>query len=294
MKAPPASRRTAAFPGRAPASSRKLAAGPTCRASPPSCPYTREFFDRNEETALPSARVIVPIVVSLLRPQSVVDVGCGRGAWLRAFLENGVPDVLGVDGHHLDRSRLLIPASHFLAHDLREPLRLRRRFDLALCLEVAEHLPQRAAATLVRGLTRAADHVLFSAAIPGQGGVGHVNEQWPSYWAGLFRELGFRCLDPIRPRIWSVPQVAWWYRQNTFLYVREEAARDVEALAPLLEAAPEPALEWIHVRILEPALRGDHPAAQPGLRFLLRSLPGALGRSVRQRVSRLAARLGSA
>src|SRR5262249_5217435 len=148
-------------------------------------PYDAAFYEAQADGSLRSARVVVPLVTRLVEPRSVVDVGCGVGTWLRAFVENGVEDVLGVDGAYVDRNRLCIDPARFQAMDLARPQPLGRTFDLAVCLEVGEHLPTRAAPGLVAMLT-AAPVVLFSAAIPGQGGTNHVNEQWPNFWQRLF------------------------------------------------------------------------------------------------------------
>src|SRR5262249_3367303 len=139
-------------------------------------------------------------------------------SWLAAFQECGVHDFLGIDGPYVDPRSLLVDPAHFRAADLSRPIVLTRSFDLAICLEVAEHLPPTSAGPLVRTLTAAASPVLFSAALPGQGGTAHINEQWPEYWEALFRERGYQRLDPIRKHIWMNPLVEWWYRQNIYLY----------------------------------------------------------------------------
>jgi SAM-dependent methyltransferase len=144
--------------------------------------YTSEFFRAKTEGSLRSARTVVPIVMELLKPGSVVDVGCGRGTWLSVFAEHGIADVVGVDGDYVDRRTLLIPPDRFVAHDLTTPLRLHRTFDLVVSLEVAEHLPVACAGEFVASLTSLGSAVLFSAAVPGQGGTHHVNERWQDYW----------------------------------------------------------------------------------------------------------------
>jgi SAM-dependent methyltransferase len=185
--------------------------------------YDEHYYSSEGLVAsLESARVVVPIVMSLLAPTSVVDVGCGLGAWLQAFRENGVERIVGVDGDYIDTSRLLIPMECFRAVDITRPFEIDGPFDLAACLEVAEHLPKSCARSLVQRLVTLAPYVLFSAAVPCQGGVHHVNEQWPEFWRGLFAENGFKALDLIRKLIWKNRGVAYWYRQNIFLYVRED------------------------------------------------------------------------
>jgi hypothetical protein len=146
-------------------------------------------------------------------------VGCGRGAWLRVFKEHGSEIISGYDGSYVDRSTLLIAPDAFTAIDLSGPLNISGKYDLAVCLEVAEHLPARRSRPLVEMLCQLAPAVLFSAAIPGQGGTHHINEQWPHYWEQRFNERGFVKLDPIRRAVFSDPRVAIHYKQNAFLYV---------------------------------------------------------------------------
>src|SRR5215470_1463207 len=102
--------------------------------------YDAKFY-RELDSTRDSAGEILPIVVGLMRPSSIVDIGCGTGHWLATAIELGISDVLGVDGEWAVQAKLRIPQEKFFVHDLRTPLRLNRRFDLAISLEVAEHLP---------------------------------------------------------------------------------------------------------------------------------------------------------
>lgn len=139
-------------------------------------------------------------------------------------------DILGVDGPWVPRDQLAIPESQFFEHDLTRPLTLDRRFDIALCLETAEHLPAEAAEPLVRTLTEAAPVVLFSAAIPEQRGEGHINLQWPQYWIELFAARGYRCSTVLRERLWNAEAVEVWYRQNLLCFAAESAVRHLPAV----------------------------------------------------------------
>jgi SAM-dependent methyltransferase len=192
------------------------------RPSSPSSPYDAEFYAGKNEGSYRSAKAVLPLVFAIVAPRDVVDLGCGSGTWLRAAHELGVLDYLGYDGPHV--TQLYVPKDRFAAVDLCQPLQADRRFDLAISCEVAEHLPATSAATLIGTLTSLSDVVLFSAAIPGQGGVHHVNEQWPPYWQALFRARNYSAYDFIRPRIWNDDRVEVWYRQNTVLYVADSAA----------------------------------------------------------------------
>lgn len=188
--------------------------------SPPSERYNGSFFDFITDSAIRSADAVVPIVKQLLPIESVVDVGCGCGVWTRAWKRAGVQTVVGVDGDYVDRERLVIDEESFVSHDLTAPLDLRRKFDLVQSLEVAEHLEAACADTFIDSLVRHGDIILFSAALPGQGGIHHVNEQPFAYWRDRFVQRGFVLLDPIRTRILSNENVAWWYRYGILVYVR--------------------------------------------------------------------------
>jgi hypothetical protein len=115
--------------------------------------YRGGWYASGLARALDSPQRVVPYLIDLVGPRSVVDVGCEPGSWLEEFMSRGVDDVLGVEGDWLDTSVLRIPGDRLKLHDLTAPLNLDRRFDLALSLEVGEHLPPRAAPVLVRTLT---------------------------------------------------------------------------------------------------------------------------------------------
>ncbi len=208
--------------------------------------YRPEYMEQNKPLARESARRIVPIVNGLVHPASVLDVGCGTGSWLAVFQGAGVRDILGIDGPWIDREALEIPADRFIVRDLEQPLDLGRRFDLALSLEVGEHLAPGAADRHVDSLTRHASAILFSAAIPMQGGSHHTNERWPSYWAERFRTRGFEPVDCVRPAVWDRPEVAWWYAQNTILYVERSTLDHEEPLRQAMGAGRAVPLDLVH------------------------------------------------
>ncbi|HZY78377.1 MAG TPA: class I SAM-dependent methyltransferase [Cyclobacteriaceae bacterium] len=175
------------------------------------------YFHTDDVHNMDSPREVVPVITKLTGASSVVDVGCGTGTWLKAFEEAGIKDYMGVDGDYVSRNQLKIPVEKFSARDLTVSWQPERKFDLAVSLEVAEHLPESKASMFVKTLAGYADQIIFSAAIPGQGGQNHLNEQWPTYWQEKFLEHGFYFHDVIRPVIWDNPKVQWWYRQNIFL-----------------------------------------------------------------------------
>jgi SAM-dependent methyltransferase len=204
--------------------------------------YDERFYAGKDLGSYRSATVILPLVFSIIAPRSVVDVGCGTGTWLRVVEELGVHDYFGYDGAHVPQLR--IARERFAAADLSQPLHAARRFDLAISCEVAEHLPSSAATSFVATLCSLSDVVLFSAAIPGQGGVHHINEQWPEYWQARFRENGYSAYDCIRLRVWGDDRVEWWYRQNAILYVADSAASrfHLPEKSPQLAALVHPVL----------------------------------------------------
>jgi len=188
-------------------------------------PTTRRF-EAERRLTLEAAQVIVARVMDMIPARSVVDVGCGVGNWLSVFAQHGVEKIVGLDGSYINRDRLAIDASCFVTCDLNQPLGplTLGRFDLALSLEVGEHLLPARAESLVDDLCALSDVVLYGAAIVSQAGENHINEQWQSYWAEKFMRRGYVVYDVLRPIIWSEPCVVYWYKQNTIFYVKRDSA----------------------------------------------------------------------
>jgi len=182
--------------------------------------YGADFYRYLASFAARSARVVVPRLAAVLPVRSVVDFGCGQGAWLSVWRSAGV-SVVGVDGPYVDPNQLLIDAAAFHPADLARPIDLGRRFDLVQSLEVAEHLPAPRAEQFIATLTAHGPCVLFSAAVPGQGGENHINEQPLGYWRAIFRRRGFVAIDYLRPQLINDAAVEQSYRYNMMLYVNE-------------------------------------------------------------------------
>jgi SAM-dependent methyltransferase len=234
--------------------------------------YDAAFYHDHAHRARRSAELIVPQILARYRPASVVDVGCGLGAWLAVFREQGIADVLGYDGEYVLRNELAIPRSCFRAVDLAQPLDVPRRFDLALSLEVAEHLPAERAASFVRMLTEFAPVVVFSAAIPMQGGTGHQNEQWPSYWAHEFESLGYAVLDFVRPATWTSPDVDYWYAQNALVFADAATLAAEPLLAAELERTHRDRLDLVHPALYLQVQNSPERALRRRARAALRPL----------------------
>lgn len=181
--------------------------------------YTNKFYQGLKDGSLNSALQVVPMLIALFKPETVIDVGCGIGTWLKVFSDSGVKQICGVDGDYVSQSQLLIPATDFIPHDLTEPLKLDRKFDLAISLEVAEHLPEEKADKFVETLVSLAPVIVFSASIPFQGGTNHINEQWQSYWANKFKAKGYSPSIFLRDKIWHLQNMLVCYKQNMIIYV---------------------------------------------------------------------------
>ena len=209
-------------------------------------PYSEQFYLEQRDGSKSSAEVLVPLVIDLIRPCSVVDVGCGVGTWLSVFKQHGVANVLGIDGAYVDKGMLLIDAPEFTARDLSKEFHIGRTFDLVLSLEVAEHLPEDSVEHFVSTLTQLGSAILFSAAIPFQGGTEHKTERWPDFWAQHFVNKGYAVFDPFRKAIWDNMQVEFWYAQNILLFVRRDGLGSYPNIGRLSEVKNLARLNLVH------------------------------------------------
>ncbi|MDB5120191.1 MAG: hypothetical protein JWN56_1409 [Sphingobacteriales bacterium] len=226
-----------------------------------------------------SANVVLPYIFNLIKPTNVIDIGCGTGSWLSVAKQLGAANVLGVDGIFTGTNMLCIEESEFKEHDLRSPLNLTTHYDLAICLEVAEHLPEIAADNLIDVLTAHSDIILFSAAIPGQGGQFHVNEQWPEYWQRKFAEKGYITFDILRNRFWNNEDVDWWYKQNMFIYAKPQKSHLLKA-----EIDSKVQISYVHPLLFQLKVQNEqkqmqlikdriwNPKFYPSLKLLLKSI----------------------
>lgn len=179
-------------------------------------------------TSLKGPRAALQVMFQEALPPSLLDLGCGNGAWARAALDLGIRDVLGVDGGDVKKGQLLIPRASLRSQLLSESFDLDRKFGVALCLEVAEHLNEEDAKALIANLAAHADCIYFSAACPGQPGQFHINCQWPAYWQHLFNEAGYACDDAIRWKLWDLSVLEFYYRQNMFRACRDQQRAGLE------------------------------------------------------------------
>ncbi|MGH9772988.1 MAG: class I SAM-dependent methyltransferase [Candidatus Acidiferrales bacterium] len=236
--------------------------------------YGRDFYEMQSAGSARSASIVVPIVLQMLSVQSVCDVGCGVGTWLNTFANHGIRDFLGLDGDYVEPEMLQIPRDKFQATNLEKSFRIGRTFDLAVSLEVAEHLSPARAESFVEDLTRLSSIILFSAAVPNQGGVNHINERWPSYWARIFFTHGFGVCDVVRSKIWDNGGITPCYRQNLLIFARSEI---ISSNPLLIESRPE------QVDVAHPIFY-SRLIPDSDVRLLAKHLWWAINRNLRRRL----------
>lgn len=184
----------------------------------------KEFHKYGSEFNNTSAEIIVPEVIKLVQPKSVLDLGCGIGNWLSVFEQQDIKKLYGVDGEHA-RSQFILDEKYFIATDFENEESyttiLDEKIDLAVCLEVVEHLTEKTGQKIVEFLCNSTNIIMFSAAVPHQMGENHINEQHPCYWQELFAQRGYVFYDIFRQKYWNHTEIKWWYKQNMFLVAKE-------------------------------------------------------------------------
>ena len=183
------------------------------------------FYDKRDALTRNAACKILEIVKNQFGTfNSVVDVGCGVGTWLSvAEIKFGAKKIKGIEAEWIKNIEVFpIDKNLIQVQNLESKWELTDLYDLGICLEVAEHLTEEGGFELVRNLANHCQLILFSAAIPNQGGNGHINEQWPAYWQSEFAKYGMEAVDSLRPIIWADDSIPWWYRQNTIIFTNSQ------------------------------------------------------------------------
>ena len=189
--------------------------------------YSEKYYERRRNLSLTSAGKTLHHLKKFYDFSTVVDFGCGTGTWLKVCQEIGCKNTLGLDDY-AEETLLEIPKENFLRKNIGESIELKKKYDLAISLEAAEHIGKDFSENIVKNLVHASDVILFSAALPGQGGTNHVNEQPPNFWAEKFKKHKFVQYDFLRSLIWEEDEVAWWYKQNIFLYINENSQKNID------------------------------------------------------------------
>lgn len=234
----------------------------------------KKYIHASNDIIDSSPSVLVPIIVKLFNPESLIDVGCGIGNWLKEFEKNDVVDLFGLDGTHLNKSLFLLNSDKLMLLDLEKSFTLNRKFDVAISLEVAEHLKADSAISFVKSLCSLSDIVVFSAAVPGQGGQNHLNEQWPSYWKKIFQDQGYHFNDIIRPLIWLNDNVRVHYKQNIFVASKKPIHQNIEKNA---------IIDLLHPEMLQGKMK-EAMNGEFGVKIALTSLKKSINLSLRKRL----------
>ena len=216
--------------------------------------YSKQFYDNQGRGSANSAARMAPLILQITGARSVFDLGCGRGHWLGAFREAGATAIRGVDGPWVKQAELQIERSEFTAHDFNKadafPLSAGEKYDLGTSFEVLEHMNHDAADRALSLLSQLSDVLVVGVAAPGQGGVGHINEQWPSHWYEALRTRGYECFDILRGQLWDDPAVGWWYAQNTLVYARGPATKPLAHYAQQVQGRVGSPLALVHPGLL--------------------------------------------
>lgn len=177
-----------------------------------------EIFHHKDKSPI----LIVPKLYEIFKPKTVIDIGCGIGNFLREFKASGVEEIFGVDGGWADKDEIdkNISIKNFVEYNLDKEFKPDKKYDLAISLEVAEHINSLYADDFVKTLTNCSNNIIFSAAVPLQGGQHHLNEQWNDYWKIKFEKEGYTCIDFLKPYFWNNNEIFWWYKQNILFFTK--------------------------------------------------------------------------
>lgn len=206
--------------------------------------YSQNFYDSVSNRAIKSAQIAANVIGGSIEPTSLIDIGSGQGVWLISISEkfNSVSRTVALDlqpheSSFFDELKQSGTNFEFIEVDFEVSKKLpEENFDIAICLEVLEHLTAGTAVEVAQEIGRKCSFVIFSAAITGQGGTGHINERKFSYWMDLMRKQGFVALDVFRPALEKSREVPGYYKQNMMLFWHPKNARkngtkfDLEAL----------------------------------------------------------------
>ncbi len=192
--------------------------------------YNNNFYgDQSPNNSrLISAKEILKIYFDIFESKKIIDIGCGRGSWLEASKIYGSDQLVGIDGEwnvkKVPNGIEYIPLN---LQNLNKKFiidnNLENKFDLCISVETLEHLENKYSENFISSLCSLSNNIIFSCAYIGQGGVNHLNENLHSNWAFIFKKYDFYPFDIFRPIVWNNDKISYWYRQNTFLYLKKNS-----------------------------------------------------------------------
>ena len=157
----------------------------------PNLGYSKEYYEGIRSANHSYYELFAQVLMEEFKPSTLVDCGCGHGDISKEFLSHGCKEAFLFDGSpdavEIARSAGMKNVEQL---DFANAETIPAKGDLAICLEVAEHIPTAYAGNLCRLLSNVAPTLAFTAAPPGQGGHLHVNNQPQSYWINLFLKNG--------------------------------------------------------------------------------------------------------
>lgn len=183
---------------------------------------TQYYAKRIEDPWRSEANQIGIVLMNYFEPESVIDFGCAVGAHLEPFHKNNIA-VQGVEGNKKGIEYAVIPKKYISHHDLRKPFDSNRKYDLAISIEVAEHIPQQFDDVYVNSICASASNIVITAAPPGQGGTHHVNEQPNEYWIDKFERRGFSYRENANKELAAQFEVSnsTWVEENLLIFKEE-------------------------------------------------------------------------
>ncbi len=233
----------------------------------------KEYLFYGTDQTLSSTRIIVKVINKYLpKINSVIDLGCGMAAFAKAFQENGSNEITIIDHPKLDVSKCVVKDNYtFTPCDLDIAIPVVQKVDLLICTEVLEHIGYNRSLKVLDYIVSCSDIILFSAAIPRQGGLGHINEQRHNFWISEFRKRGFQNFDLFKLDLINNTEVLYWLRQNLFIFHRNQPVDSILNTMPILGNEFELVSSYV--------LNKEY-----GISEILKKIPSSLYRSIKNRL----------
>lgn len=183
------------------------------------------FYSEDERVYESAKRIYEVISPYLPKINSVVDIGCGMAAFSKVFQESGVEKVTLIDHPNFKASNCLVKQEfQFIPCNLDKEIPENLSADLLICTEVLEHITKKRSLQVLDFITSCSDIIIFSAAIPRQGGLGHINEQRHEFWIKEFKKREFDYADLFKTKIINDESIFYWLRQNIFIFFKNQPA----------------------------------------------------------------------